>query len=135
MGYDVCLTEEDRDRLVSDYSPEILEQLEHKASNKDEQLDWIDDINKLSSRFHNFFGSKGQHIAEMDFTCNSQKYIAVFLVLEDDKKLAFCGVVSKGHDNYLGSDQDKIIRALQSSPNEVRDKLKSKLETQTLIAL
>ena len=133
MSYVICLTESDRDRLLSDHSQEVLDSLQYKVRKKNKELDWINNFNQLTKRFHNFFGSNNHHLAEMSFKAESKDYRAIFFLLENEKKLALCGVVDKSADNYLGSDQDNMIRALQNEPKEARSQIESKLREEQVI--
>lgn len=135
MGYEICLTETDRDRLVSNHSERIAEALEDKIRKKNEELQWVENFKQLTGRFYNFFGSKGQHIAEINFTSGSKQYRGIFLAVPEAKKVIFCSVVPKGQDNYLGSDQDEVIRALQSNPKKVQQKAKDKILEQDIVEI
>ena len=131
MTYQIHYTESDRKKVISRFDEKVVEQFEKRLEKKSQQLEWVNSLNKLSKRFHNFFGECDHHIAEIKFSVKSTEFRGLFLLLEEENTLAMVDVIEK--EDYKGSRQEAVIQTVFDDRRKYRNSLSQKLEEEPLM--
>ena len=121
QGYDIILTENQWQNIVSRHDEEVADKIVNRLQTKQEELEWVESQDQLSKRFHTFFGKDGVHFAEPGFEAHNTDWRAVLILIRKADTFVFHREVRK-QGNYGTSKQKEIICSLKANPKEAKKK-------------
>lgn len=114
MGYELVWREENIDNVAEKYNASLARSLEKALEDKERQLKWVDDVQGLRKRFHNFFNLEGLPVAEIRFTCQGGEYRALCIVISEKKAVIYYTTVPK-----KGSAQQRRLDIMRDRSTEI----------------
>lgn len=130
MSHELLVEDSDYEELRREFDDRVVERFKKAVEKKQEELQWIDDFNKLTRRFHNFFGRGDVHVAELRFSMEGRRsFRGIFYSSPGLEKLPFIQLVEK-NDTYKKSRQYVVIDEIFQNKDRVkREAMDKVLET------
>ena len=127
MSYELLVDGSDYEELEDRYKEDVIEAFDQAVEKKQKELDWINNFNQLSRRFHNFFGRGDLHIAELAFQYENRKFRGIFFSNPDLNKLPLLEVVEKKGTNK-SSRQCEVLNNIFSNKSQVMENALNRVE-------
>lgn len=127
MSYELIVDESDYEDIENDFDQKIVEAFDQAAEKKQKELDWINNFNQLSRRFHNFFGRGNLHIAELSFQYENRKFRGIFFSDPNMNYLPLIEVVEK-EGTYKSSRQYEVIDSIFQNRSKVKKNALNKVQ-------
>lgn len=127
MSHELLIEDSDYEELEREFDKKAVERFKEAVEKKQEELRWIDDFNKLTRRFHNFFGRGDVHIAELRFSMEGRRsFRGIFYSSPGLDKLPFVQLVEK-NDTYKNSRQYVVLDEIFENKDRVKKEAMDKV--------